>query len=304
MHQSVLYKEIIHVLQPARGGKYIDGTLGAGGHAYGLLEASAPDGRLIGFDRDPDALNIARERLAPFGDRVVFRQASYINMEAVVEELGWGSVDGILLDLGVSSMQFDRSERGFSFREDAPLDMRFDPSQGETAADLVNTLSEAELADILYRYGEERRSRAVARAIVRSRPVSTTGQLAKIVAGVTGGGKVHPATRTFQALRIATNRELEAVESVLPQAVRLLSPGGRLAVISFHSLEDRIVKQYFRQESRDCICPSDQLICTCGHVAVIEEVQRKPIRPGLAEVEANPRARSALLRVAEKLENV
>ena len=300
MHQPVLYKEIIHALRPTRGGKYVDGTVGAGGHAFGILEASAPSGLLLGFDRDPDALAIAGERLSPFGDRVVLCRASYTGMSAEVARLGWGAVDGIVLDLGVSSMQFDRPDRGFTFKEDAPLDMRFDPDQGETAADLVNELPEADLADILFRYGEERRSRAVARAIVRNRPVRSTHQLAKIVASVTGGGKIHPATRTFQALRIATNRELEAVETVLPLAVSILAPGGRLAVISFHSLEDRIVKQYFRQESKDCICPPGQLICTCGHTAVIEEINRKPIRPGPDEIEANPRARSALLRIAEK----
>ncbi len=300
MHQPVLYKEIIHVLRPTRGGKYVDGTLGAGGHAYGVLEASSPDGQLLGFDRDPHALAVARDRLKPFGDRATIRHGSYTGLEAELQQMGWETVDGILLDLGVSSMQFDRPERGFSFKEDAPLDMRFDPAQDVTAADLVNTLPEAELAGILYRYGEERRSRAVARAIVRQRPVTTTRHLAQIVAAVTGGGKIHPATRTFQALRIATNRELEAVESVLPQAIKVLSTGGRFAVISFHSLEDRLVKQFFRQESKDCICPPEQLICTCGHEAVVFEVNRKPIRPGPEEIEANPRARSALLRVVEK----
>lgn len=304
MHQPVLYKEIIHALRPSRGGKYVDGTLGAGGHASGLLEGSAPSGLLLGFDRDPDALALAEERLRQFGKRAVLRRASYTEMAAEVARLGWGAVDGIVLDLGVSSMQFDRPDRGFSFKEDAPLDMRFDPAQAETAADLVNELPESELADLLFRYGEERRSRAVARAIVRSRPVTTTHQLARIVVSVTGGGKIHPATRTFQALRIATNRELEAVETVLPQAVSILAPGARLAVISFHSLEDRIVKQYFRQESKDCICPPGQLVCTCGHTAVITEVNRKPIRPGLDEIEANPRARSALLRVAEKINDI
>lgn len=308
MHQPVLYKEIIHALDPQRGRKYVDGTLGAGGHAAGILEASSPDGRLLGLDLDPLALELARQRLAPFGDRAILRRSSYTRLAAELAALGWDTVHGIVLDLGVSSMQVDRPERGFSFKEDAPLDMRFDPDAGLTGADLVNELPEADLADILFRYGEERKSRQVARAIVRSRPVRTTQELARIVAGVTGGrrragGGIHPATRTFQALRIAVNRELESVEAVLPEAVAALAPGGRLAVISFHSLEDRIVKRFFRQESRDCICPPEQPVCTCGHQATLQELYRKPVRPQVEEIQANPRSRSAKLRVAEKRED-
>ncbi len=217
--------------------------------------------------------------------------------------VGWSKVQGILFDLGASSMQFDTVGRGFSFREDAPLDMRFDPDNPVRAADLVNSLSEQELADILYQYGEERRAYQVARAIVRSRPVSTTGELAGIVAKATGSGKygMHPATRTFQALRIAVNQELEALEKALPQAVEALAPGGRLVVISFHSLEDRIVKQFMRKESRDCLCPPRQPVCTCGHKASLQVITRHPIEPGEQEIQENPRARSARLRVAEKL---
>jgi 16S rRNA (cytosine1402-N4)-methyltransferase len=302
-HQPVLYHEIILALQPRSTGFYVDCTVGAGGHASGILEASEPDGRLLGFDLDPQALQLAQERLASFSERAILIQASYVTLRAQLDELGWDFVNGILLDLGLSSMQLDTRERGFSFQADAPLDMRFDPWGPIRAADLVNTLPEKDLANLLYEYGEERRSRQVAHAIVRARPVQTTRQLAQVVAGATRGGQkgIHPATRTFQALRIAVNRELESLEAVLPQAVSSLEPGGRLAVIAFHSLEDRIVKNFFRQESRDCICPPRQPVCTCGHKATIKEITRRPVRPQEAEVQANPRARSARLRVAEKL---
>jgi 16S rRNA (cytosine1402-N4)-methyltransferase len=303
LHLPVLFHEIILALQPRREGYYVDGTLGAGGHAAGILEVSQPDGHLLGMDLDPQAITLAHERLSLFSNRVVIVQASYTNLREQLNRLGWQAVNGILLDLGVSSMQLDTTERGFSFQSDAPLDMRFDPANGVTADDLVNSLSEKELADVLFRYGEERRAYQVARAIVRARPVHSTLQLASIVARATSGGRpgFHPATRTFQALRIAVNRELEALESVLPQAVDALAPAGRLAVISFHSLEDRIVKQYFRQESRDCICPPRQPVCTCGHHARLREINRRPIQPGEAEISANPRARSAKLRVVEKI---
>ncbi len=304
MHQPVLYKDIIHAIQPHSEGKYVDGTVGAGGHAHGILEASHPNGQLLGLDVDPQALGLARERLVPFGSRATLIQASYTTLASQLTGLGWAAVDGIVLDLGVSSMQLDTPGRGFSFREDAPLDMRFDPTQADTptAADLVNTLSETDLADLIYRYGEERHSRRVARAIVNARPIRTTGHLASIIAkAVRGGDHLHPATRTFQALRIAVNGELDAVEKVLPQAIQALAPGGRLAVIAFHSLEDRIVKEYFRQESRDCICPPRQPVCGCGHKASLQEITRKPIQAGDEEIENNPRARSAKLRVAEKL---
>lgn len=303
MHQSVLYKDIIHALQPRREGKYVDGTLGAGGHAYGILEASSPNGYLLGLDVDPQALEIARKRLAPFGPRATLVQASYTTLADQLARQGWAAVDGIVLDLGVSSMQLDTPGRGFSFREDAPLDMRFDPTRAgvPTAADLVNTLPERELADLIYRYGEERQSRRIARAIVQSRPIHTTGQLAGVIKRIVHTReRLHPATRTFQSLRIAVNGELEAVESVLPQAVNALASGGRLAVIAFHSLEDRIVKEFFRQESRDCICPPQQPVCGCGHKASIREITRKPVQPSDEEIEMNSRARSARLRVAEK----
>lgn len=302
-HHPVLYNEIIHFLQPQRNGFYVDGTLGAGGHAWGILDASSPDGRLLGLDVDPQALELAQNRLAGFGERAVIRKASYASLGEQLRLLGWQPVQGILLDLGASSMQFDTVERGFSFREDAPLDMRFDPNNPVSAADLVNSLSESELADILYQFGEERRAYQVARAILRARPIWRTVELAGVVARVTGSGKqgMHPATRTFQALRIAVNHELDSLSAFLPQGMEALAPGGRLAVISFHSLEDRMVKQYLRRESTDCLCPPRQPVCTCGHRASLREITRRPIQPSEAEVHSNPRARSARLRVAEKL---
>jgi len=303
-HKPVLYQEILDVLRPHAGGIYVDGTLGAGGHAWGILEASSPDGKLIGFDLDPQALEIAREKLAPFGDRFVLVHASYTRLTEQLDSLDVDSVDGILLDLGLSSMQLAAADRGFSFQEEGPLDMRFDPQAKTSAADLVNHLPESELADLIYQYGEERYARRIAAAVVAARPVDTTSELADLVAKAVPGGRsrIHPATRTFQALRIAVNEELASVEAVLPQAVDALETGGRLAVIAFHSLEDRIVKRYFRRQSSDCICPPESPICTCEHQATIKEISRKPIRPTEAEIRSNPRARSARLRVAEKLD--
>ena len=302
-HQPVLYHEVLKALQPRPGGRYVDGTLGAGGHAFGVLEASSPDGLLLGLDVDPAALAIAAERLAPFGERALLRHGSYADLAAHLQAVGWDAVDGILLDLGVSSMQVDVAARGFSFRTDAPLDMRFDPSQPLTAADLVNTLDEAALADILWRYGEERHARRVARAIVRHRPLHTTRQLAEVVAAATRSGRrgMHPATRTFQALRIAVNRELDNLEAVLPQAVAALKPGGRLVVIAFHSLEDRIVKHFLRAESGYCVCPPEMPHCDCDRPARVRLLKPFPLRPTAEETARNPRARSARLRVAEKL---
>ena len=301
-HKPVLYHEIIHALRPKNTGRYVDGTLGAGGHARGILEASAPDGSLLGLDVDPQALALARETLAPYGQRVRLVQASYDTFAERLKEAGWEAVDGILLDLGLSSMQVDTPERGFSFQQDAPLDMRFSPENPVSAADLVNSLPQDELADLIYRYGEERASRKIAQAIVKARPLQTTLELASVVETVLHRkGRIHPATQTFQALRIAVNEELAKVENFLPQAVAGLKSGGRLAIISFHSLEDRIVKEYFRAESRDCICPPKQPVCTCGHKAILKEVTRKPIVPGEAEILENPRARSAKLRIVEKL---
>ncbi len=302
LHQPVLYKEIIHALQPRNPGRYIDGTVGAGGHARGILEACAPDGRLLGLDVDPQALTAARETLAPYGKRAVLTQASYTSLTEAMEQLHWSTVEGILLDLGVSSMQLDQPGRGFTFREEAPLDMRFNPEEGVPAAELLNTWSEEEIADILFHYGEEPKARRIARAIVRERPIRTTLQLAEIVKqAYPGHSRIHPATRTFQALRIAVNDELRSLEDVLPKAVQALGPGGRLAVISFHSLEDRIVKDFFRSESRDRVNPPYERIYDVERQATLKEINRKPITPSDEELEANPRARSARLRVAEKV---
>ncbi|HUV25950.1 MAG TPA: 16S rRNA (cytosine(1402)-N(4))-methyltransferase RsmH [Anaerolineales bacterium] len=302
-HQPVLYNEIIHLLQPNRSGRYVDGTVGAGGHARGILEASGPDGLLLGFDIDTFALQLARKQLESYQDRVTLVHSSFNNLSKQLNAMGWQMVDGILLDLGISSMQIDVPDRGFSFRKDALLDMRFDQQNPVRAKELVNELPEGELADLLFEYGEERRSRQVARAIVGARPIDTTVQLANVVAAATRSGRpgMHPATRTFQALRIAVNDELTVLEEVLPQAIGSLEPQGRLAVISYHSLEDRIVKHYFRRESKDCICPPEQIVCNCGHQAKVKVITKRPIRPQQDEISHNPRARSARLRVVEKL---
>jgi 16S rRNA (cytosine1402-N4)-methyltransferase len=311
-HRPVLYQEIIHALQPCNPGRYVDGTVGAGGHARGILEACAPDGRLLGLDVDPQALALARETLAPYGERVRLVQASYVSLSAQLAGLGWESADGILLDLGASSMQFDTPERGFSFTQDGPLDMRFDPLAPFSADQLVNELPQDELADLIFRYGEERDSRRIARAIVAARPLHTTRALADVIEkaarpfGTFGragrrASRIHPATRTFQALRIAVNEDLAAVEQVLPQAVSALGSGGRLAVVCFHSLEDRIVKDFFRHQSRDQVNPPYEKIYEHERKATLKEITRKPVLPAQAEMEENPRARSARLRVAEKM---
>jgi len=302
-HRPVLYKEIIHALQPQAGGRYVDGTLGAGGHARGILEASAPDGQLLGLDVDPQALVIARETLAPYEHRIHLAQASYTTLSTQLKNLQWDSVDGIVLDLGASSMQFDTAERGFSFMHDAPLDMRFGSHATQTAADIVNKYSERELADLIYEYGEDRDSRKIARAIVSKRPLHTTRELVAAIEAVSPrrGDRVHPATKTFQALRIAVNEELSSIESVLPQAVAGLRSGGRLAVISFHSLEDRIVKEFFREQSKELVNPPYEQLYEVERKAIIKEVNRKPITPSEEETKDNPRARSAKLRIAEKM---
>jgi 16S rRNA (cytosine1402-N4)-methyltransferase len=254
------------------------------------------------LDVDPQALELARQNLAPFGERACLIRAPYTSLPEQLAALGWDKVDGILLDLGASSMQFDTPERGFSFLADGPLDMRFDPTNPLTASEIVNTWAEDELADVLFRYGEERASRRIAHSIQQARPISGTGQLAEVISNAIGRhGPHHPATQTFQALRIAVNGELESLGKTLPLAVQALAPGGRLAVISFHSLEDRLVKEFFRLESRDCICPPRQPVCTCGHKASISEVTRRPVTPAEDEIKRNSRARSAKLRVAEKL---
>jgi 16S rRNA (cytosine1402-N4)-methyltransferase len=301
-HIPVLLAEVISSLQVRPAGLYVDGTVGAGGHAIGILEASAPDGRLLGLDVDPQAIAISRRRLQPFGERVTLARASYVSIKTQLDVLGLGDADGVLLDLGLSSMQLERPERGFSFQETGPLDMRFDPEATHKAAELVNTLPEDELADLIYRYGEEPASRRIARAIVSARPIQTTTELAEIVSHVVRRHKIHPATQTFQALRVAVNDELACLRAGLSSAMAALGPEGRLAVISYHSLEDRIVKRFFAREAQDCICPPEALVCDCGHRATLEIVTRKPVRPSNHEVAQNPRSRSARLRVAAKLD--
>jgi 16S rRNA (cytosine1402-N4)-methyltransferase len=303
MHKPVLYQEIIHALQPRNGGRYVDGTLGAGGHARGILEACTPDGLLLGLDVDPQALALARETLAPYEKRIHLVQASHITLAEQLASLKWDVIDGIVLDLGASSMQFDNAERGFSFMQDGPLDMRFGINATMSAEDIVNKFDERELADIIFRYGEDRDSRKIAKAIVMNRPLRTTRELVAVIekASPRRGDRTHPATQTFQALRIAVNEELASVEKTLPQAVSALRSGGRCAVISFHSLEDRIVKEYFREQSKELVNPPYERIYEVERKAVVQLVNKKPILPTDEEVKENPRARSAKLRVVEKL---
>jgi 16S rRNA (cytosine1402-N4)-methyltransferase len=269
----------------------------------GVLEHTAPEGELLGLDRDTVALPLAQQRLARFGGRVHLVQGSFRDIKTHAASIGWESVDGILLDLGVSSMQLSAPERGFSFQSDGPLDMRFGSDQELTAEDLVNDLPEQDLADLIYEFGDERKSRRIARAIVRARPINDTGALASVVASAARGGsrRIHPATRTFQALRIAVNDELAALEEALPQCIELLKPGGRLAVIAFHSLEDRIVKRFMRDESKDSVSQLQEAETALERPARVRLVSRKPIRANDEELKSNPRARSARLRVAERI---
>lgn len=302
-HIPVLLQTVLGFLAVRSGGVYVDGTVGGGGHAAAILEASAPDGRLLGIDRDQAALEIARRRLSRFGERVTLRHGSFIHLTELARD--FAPVDGVLLDLGLSSLQLEDAERGFAFSLEGPLDMRFDRTgRGPTAADLVNALTVKELADLLYRYGEERQSRRIAQAIAEARPLQTTTELAEVISAAVGGRRrrIHPATRAFQALRIAVNDELAALEAVLPQAIDLLKVGGRLVVISFHSLEDRIVKHFLRREESECICPPEIPVCMCDHRPQVEILTSKPVRPSPEEVERNPRSRSARLRAAERID--
>ena len=299
--------EVLALLDPKPGEVYLDGTVGGGGHARLVLDASAPDGRLVGLDRDTDALKQAGKVLALYGERALLLHGNFSEAPELLAAAGISAVDGILLDLGVSSYQLDEGSRGFSFRIEAPLDMRMDASDGETATDVVNSAPEEELARIFREYGEERWARRIARRIVavrRQTPLSTTRQLAELVRdAVPGGnvpGRIHPATRVFQALRIHVNRELDHLADGLERGLELLRPGGRLVVISFHSLEDRIVKRFLQGESRECICPPRMPICTCNHRPRLELLTRKGVRATETEVADNPRARSAVLRAARR----
>ena len=300
-HVPVLEGQVVGGLRPRPGARLVDGTIGLGGHAAALL-AAAPDTTLLGLDRDPVALEKTRARLAPYGDRVTLREASFATLDRVLADLGWDGADAILLDLGVSSMQLDDAARGFSFRAEAPLDMRMGHAE-RTADEIVNAGDEDELVSILREYGEEPRARAIARAIVRARPIGTTTALADLVARVVGRGKPghHPATRTFQALRIAVNEELVALDTFLATGWHRLRPGGRLAILAYHSLEDRRVKRAFRWWAADCHCPPHIVQCACGWRPVVRLVTTKAIAADAAEVARNPRARSARLRIVERL---
>ncbi len=306
-HISVLLHETIELLKPRGGGLYVDGTLGGGGHAVEILKCSSPDGILIGLDQDPEAVERCRVSLASYGGRAIIRKANYRELPSVLQELGYNTADGVVLDLGVSWFHLKSPNRGFSFQLDGPLDMRMDPSRGLTAADLVNGLSRNELAKIIREYGEERRAGAIARAIEKARArrsITSTVQLAEIVLSVFPPyppRRIHPATLTFQALRIAVNDELGALREGVERIIGLLKPGGRFAVITFHSLEDRVVKQAFVASAKGCICPPKLPVCACNEKPVLRILTRHPVTAGPIELARNPAARSAKLRAAEKL---
>jgi len=307
-HVPVLLREAVELLAPSAGATFVDATVGAGGHAEACLEALGPEGRLLGIDRDAQALELARHRLARFGGRFVPVRGNHADLLELLRQHGADEVDGILFDLGVSSMQLDDAARGFSFRNDGPLDMRMDPETGPTAADVLASASEAELRNMLWRWGEERGARPIARAIVERRarrPLLRTRELAELVERVSGPvarrQRIHPATRTFQALRIAVNRELSDLERLVTESTSILRQGGRLVVISYHSLEDRIVKHTMRSLGERCICPPSLPVCGCGRENLLRVLTRKPVRPTDGEIARNPRARSARLRAGERL---
>lgn len=310
VHVPVLMNETLQYLDVREGGSYIDCTTGLGGHSFAIATRMGESGRLLCLDQDGEALEFARAKLAPFGRRVSFVHANFRELAEVATREGFHDVDGILMDLGISSFQIGEARRGFAFALEGPLDMRMDPqSGGITAEEIVNTWDETSLADLFYQLGEERQSRRIARAIVAARPLQTTWELARSVEQAVGGSRrqthIHPATKVFLALRLRVNGELDTLNTALPLACSLLgsgnSHGGRLAVISFHSLEDRIVKQFFRREASDCVCPPGLPVCRCGHRATLRELTRKAVLPSETEIAANPRARSAVLRVAERI---
>jgi len=300
-HVPVLLPETLKALAVQPGGRYIDCTLGGAGHAAAILEHASPGGQLLGIDADPTAIATAQDKLAPFDDAVLLINDNFNNLQSICLKYDFFPVHGVLFDLGLSSLQLGGG-RGFSFQHDDPLDMRFSPGQKLTAANIVNTSPEERLANIIFAYGEEIHSRRIAREIINHRPIQTSRQLAQLIEKAIGRkGRLHPATRTFQALRIAVNHELEHLESALRQAMELLGYEGRLVVISYHSLEDRIVKQFFLKESRDCICPPETPVCTCGHTAGLRLINKKGITPSIEEIGRNPRSRSARLRAAERI---
>lgn len=307
-HEPVMLKETVDSLECTPGGVYFDGTVGGGGHAYEILVRTAPDGVLIGVDRDEEALAESARRLEPFGDRALLMKGNFADIGGIVSELGFQRVRGILLDLGVSSHQFDTPERGFGFSVDAPLDMRMDRQAGLTAFDIVNGFPEEKLKKIIQEYGEEMMPGRIVRAISERRkrsPIRTTGELAAIVADALPARlkkkRIHPATKTFQALRIAVNNELEHLHAAIESGIDTLEEGGRFSVISFHSLEDRMVKDLFRSWEKGCVCPPDLPVCRCGRKSKLRVVTRRAVMPGEAEVVSNPRARSARLRTAVRI---
>lgn len=301
-HTPVLLSEALRALSVQPGGRYIDCTLGSGGHAASILDHSSPGGQLLGIDADPKAIEIAQERLQHYKDSVLLVNDNFVNLQTICHKYDFSPVNGILFDLGISSIQLNGNNRGFSFQHDAPLDMRFNPNQKVTAADIVNTTSEARLAHLIKVYGEESHSHRIARSIVKERPIETTRQLARLIEKVVSRrGKLHPATKTFQALRIAVNHELEHLETALRQAIDLLGFEGRLVVISYHSLEDRIVKQFMQKEASTCICPPDTPICICHHIPRLRLINKKVITPSSTETSLNPRSRSAKLRASERI---
>ena len=301
-HTPVLLSESLKALAVQPGGRYVDCTIGGGGHAAAILEYSSPGGQLLGIDADPNALEAARERLQIYKESTLLVNDNFANLQSICIKYDFFPVHGILFDLGLSSLQLYGGDRGFSFQHDAPLDMRFNPEQKVSAADIVNMSSETKLSQIIRTYGEESQSNRIARNIVKERPLTTTRQLAQLIEKTIGRrGKIHPATKTFQALRIAVNHELEHLESALRQAIELLGYEGRLVVISYHSLEDRIVKQFMQREAKGCICPPSTPVCICGHTPSIKLINKKVITPTEKELKTNPRSRSAKLRAAERI---
>ena len=302
VHIPVLLKEVVTSFEGLNNGVFVDSTLGMGGHTREILE-QIPNSSIIGIDLDSEAVMLARQNLLDFGNRVNIAQGNYVDMIQIARNFNELNVDGVLLDLGLSSVQIDDTKRGFSFRYDSELDMRFDKTKGISASDVLNSLDEAELADMFYTYGEERQSRIIAKSIVKSRPIKTTYELTEIISNIKrkSKSKINPSTKVFQALRIYVNQELKNVEKGLEEAMKLLKFGGKVSVISYHSLEDRIVKNFLRKNSIDCICPVSMIECQCNHTATIKIVNKKVIKPTEKEIKNNPRSRSAKLRIAQRI---